>query len=654
VRDLPVETQQLLLVAAADPTGDSALLWRALARLGVPPESAVPAETEGLLEFGARILFRHPLLRSAVYGAASDEERRVAHGALAAATDVELDPDRRAWHRAWATLVVDEDVAAELERSAVRAHARGGLPAAAAFLERAAAITPEIGTRTRRVLAAAEAKLLAGAPQTALGLLATVAVGPLVERDRATLQRYRGQIALDLRHGADATDLLLDAARRLEPFDPDLARDTYVDALRAASISGRLGDRTLEAAEAARNAPAPTGAPRAIDLLLDSLALRFTEGYVPSVPGLKEALRAVLDEETRGVEDVRWPWSGRRVAPDLFDDDTWRTLALLNVQRARDQGALAVLPLALHYLAQFRVFEGNFDSATALVDEADGVADAIGSERIEIGSVLLAGCRGDEARGLQALEDSQRRAAVRGEGVLLTFGEHARAVLFNGLGRYNEALTPAVSAYTRDELCASTWSIAEAVEAAARCGREGVAAEALGRLAERTRAVGSEWALGVEARSRAIVEDGARADELYCEAIYRLGSCRMAFDRARAHLLYGEWLRRKRRRVDAREQLRTAHDLFTQMGAQAFAGRAARELRATGEKMQRREAHTRDQLTAQEVQIAWLARDGLSNPEIAAQLFISPRTVEYHLHKVFGKLAIGRRSQLVRVLGEAR
>jgi ATP/maltotriose-dependent transcriptional regulator MalT len=341
------------------------------------------------------------------------------------------------------------------------------------------------------------------------------------------------------------------------------------------------------------------------------------------------------------------------VAPDLFDDETWRTLALRNVQRARDQGALAVLPLALHYLAQFRVFEGNLDEATALVDEADAVADAVGAERIEIGSVLLAGCRGDEARGLQTLEDSRRTAVVRGEGVLLTFGEHARAVLFNGLGRYNEALTSAVSAYARDELCASTWAMAEAVEAAARCGREELAAEVLERLAERTRAVGSEWALGVEARSRAVLDDGARADELYREAIDRLGRCRIAFDRARTHLLYGEWLRRERRRVDAREQLRTAHDMFTKMGAEAFAGRAARELRATGEKMQRREAGSRDELTAQEMQIAWLARDGLSNPEIGAQLFISPRTVEYHLHKVFGKLVVSRRSQLGRALGEA-
>jgi len=287
-----------------------------------------------------------------------------------------------------------------------------------------------------------------------------------------------------------------------------------------------------------------------------------------------------------------------------------------------------------------------------LVDEADEVADAIGAERIEIGSVLLAGCRGDEVQGLQALEDSRHSAVVRGEGVLLTFGEHARAVLFNSLGRYDEALPHAVSAYEQDELCASTWSMAEAVEAAARCGRDELAAEALERLAERTRAVGSEWALGVEARSRAVLEDGALADELYREAIDRLGRCRIAFDRARAHLVYGEWLRRGRRRVDAREQLRTAHDLFTQMGAKAFAGRAARELRATGEKMQRRESGTRDQLTAQEAQIARLARDGFSNPEIAAQLFISPRTVEYHLHKVFGKLAIGRRSQLGRALGE--
>ena len=650
VQQLPAATQRLLLLAAAEPTGEPALLWRSAVQLEITTEAMAPAEGDGLLEIGARVVFRHPLLRSAIYQGAPAEDRRTAHRALAAATDAEADPDRRAWHLAQATPGPDEEVADQLQRSAGRAQARGGLAAAAAFLQRATALTLAPGPRARRALEAAEAKQLAGAPEDALALLSAAADGPLDELDRATLQRLHGQIALDLRRGGDAVPLLLDAARRLESLDPGLARETYLEALRAASIAGRLGSGMAAAAQAARNAPPAPGEPRATDLLLDGLAVRFTDGYAASAPALKRALAAVRDEGGHTPRNVRWPWIARRVAPDLFDDETWHALATRNVQIARDTGALAVLPLALNLLALVRCLEGDLAAAAALVDEADEIADATSTSPIGFGRILLAGCRGDETRGLELIGASEAAAVARGEGVVLTFGEHARSLLHNGLGHHAAALEQAQSASDRDELMVSVWSLPELVEAAARCGKTGLANVAVERLAASTQAAGTDLALGIEARGRALVGEGAAAEELYREAVDRLGRCRLAMDLARAHLLYGEWLRREHRRRDGRKQLRAAHEMFDSMGAAAFAERARRELLATGETVRARTPETRDELTPQETQIAHLARDGLSNPEIGARLFISPRTVQYHLRKVFTKLEISSRGELGRVL----
>jgi DNA-binding CsgD family transcriptional regulator len=646
LQPLPAETRRLLLTAAAEPVGDVTLLWRAAERLGIGADAAAPAEAEGLIELGARVRFRHPLVRSAAYRAAGTGDLQEVHGALADATDPAADPDRRAWHRARAAVGPDEEVAAELERSAGRAQARGGLAAAAAFLERAATLTPKPDRRAQRALVAAGAKQLAGAPQAALALLTTAAAGPLEQLDRAMLERLKGQIALDLRRGGDAVPLLLDAARRLGSLDPNLSRETYLEALRAASIGGRLGGGVLGAAEAARNAPTPPGAPRAIDVLLDGLAVRFTDGYAASAPTLKRALTAVRDEDGRPGQDVRWPWFARRVAPDLFEDETWHALATRNVQMARDRGALAVLPLALNYLATMRIFEGDLDAAEALLEESDAIADATGNAPILLARLLLAGCRGDKARASELIEASEPPAIARGEGVVLTFSEHARAVLNNGLGQYEAALAPAESASAQDELMVSVWSLPELVEAAARIGRREIAAAALESLSQRTRAARTEWALGIEARSRALLSEGGLAEELYREAVDRLSRCRVALELARARLLYGEWLGRENRRVDAREQLRTAYEMLTAMGADGFAERARRELAATGETVRKRTDETRGELSAQEAQIARLAGSGRTNPEIGAELFISPRTVEWHLHKVFTKLGIGSRREL--------
>jgi DNA-binding CsgD family transcriptional regulator len=654
VERLPEATRRLLLLAAAEPTGDLALLSRSADELGIEIDAMAPAVGDGMLELGARVAFSHPLLRSSIYRAAPAEDRRAAHRMLAAATDAEVDPDRRAWHLARAALAPDERVADELERSAGRAQARGGLAAAAAFLARAAELTLDPAKRARRALQAAEAKQLAGAPQEALSLLAMAADGPVEELDRAMLQRLHGQIDLDLRRAADAVPLLLDAARRLGRSDPRLAREAYLEALRAASVAGRLGGGMVAAAKGARKAPPPTGPPDAIDLLLDGLAARFTEGYAASAGALKQALAAVCDERGRAGRDVRWPWLGRRVAPDLFDDDTWHAFATGNVQIAREAGALAVLPLALSYHSLLRCFEGELTAAAALLDEADEIAEATGTAEMVFGRVLLAGCRGDHRLGLAQIKASELTASERNEGVVFTFGEHARALLYNGLGEHAAALAPARSASGRDELMVSVWALPELVEAACRCGKRELATDAVERLAERTGAAGTELALGIEALARALINEGPPAEELYREAVERLGRTRIALHTARAHLLFGEWLRREQRRIDAREQLRTAHEMFDSMGAEAFAERARRELRATGETVRARGPEARAQLTAQEAQIAQLARDGLSNPEIAGRLFISPRTVQYHLHKVFTKLDISSRNQLDGALGSDR
>jgi ATP/maltotriose-dependent transcriptional regulator MalT len=490
----------------------------------------------------------------------------------------------------------------------------------------------------------------AGVPQAALTLLASAAAGPLDERDRALAQRLRGQIALYRNRGGEAAPLLLDAARRLEALDAGLARATLLETMWAASLAGRLGGGMLEAAEAARRAP-PAPEPRSgADLLLDGLAVRFTQGYGASAPILKRALSAFRRENPRPGQDMRWPWLACRVAADLYDDETWHVLATRYAQIARGIGALGALPPALNYLVALRVFEGDLDAGAALMEEADAITAVTGNARMVPGRLMLAGYRGDEALALAVIEDGAREAGARGEGVVLTFDEYARAVLYNGLGRYDAALAGAQQATVQDDLSVSAWAFPELVEAAARCGQSELAVAALERLAERTGAAGTQWAMGIEARSRAVVSEDGRAEDHYREAIDRLGRCRVAMELARARLLYGEWLRRVRRRRDAREQLRSAHEMFSAMGARAFADRAGRELLATGETVRKRTGATPPELTPHEARIARMARDGASNQEIGSQLFISHRTVEYHLHKVFTKLGISSRDHLDRVL----
>jgi DNA-binding CsgD family transcriptional regulator len=644
----PAVTRQLLLLAAAEPVGDVTLLWRAAERLGIGPEVAAPAEAAGLVEIGARVRFRHPLLRSAAYRAASAPERREVHRALAEATDERLDPDRRAWHRARAADRPDEAVAGELERSAGRAQARGGLSAAAAFLQRAAELTPDPGTRVERSLAAAQVRLDVADAASASDLLAAAGLGPVDELQRARLQRLGAQIAFAGQRGGEAPLLLLEAARRLDPLDAAMARETYLEAIAAAMFAGRLGAgpnerEVAEAARASNRVPDQGAAGR----LLDALVTRFTEGYAASVAPLSRALRA-FGEPDGGGQDRRWLWLACRLAQDLWDDELWHMLAARGVRLARETGALHLLPNALNYLAAFNVHSGAFGTAAALTDEVDSITQATGIPPLRYAAAMLAAARGDEAPAL--LERSRQDAAERGEGSAISLWWWLTALRHNGHGQYDEALAAARQACEREDVMAYGWALAELVEAAVRGGRPGEAAAALDRLSERTRASGTPWALGIQARCRALLSDD---ESLYQESAGRLARSRAAVELARSRLLYGEWLRRENRRIDAREQLRAAHEMFGRMGAAAFADRARRELSATGETVRKRTVETVDELTAQEAQVARLAAQGRTNPEIGALLFISPRTVEYHLHKVFPKLGISSRRELRKALPAA-
>jgi DNA-binding CsgD family transcriptional regulator len=658
---LPGETRQLLLLAAAEPVGDVTLLRRAAELLGLEGDEAAPAEAAGLIEIGARVRFRHPLVRSAAYRSASMPDRRDVHRALADATDPQLDPDRRAWHRAHAAARLDETAAGELERSAGRARSRGGIAAAAAFLARAAELTPDPVDRGRRALAAAQAKFESGAPEAAEALLAVAETGPLDELQSALLAHLRAQIAFVFTRGSDAPPLLLDAARRLEALDPALARETYLGALGAAMYAGRVDadSGVLKMAEAARAAPSAPQPPRSLDLVLDGLARRCTEGPGAGAPPLRLALRAFRSEPLDGHEQtMHWlllsPVVQSMTVFELYDDDAFHALATRAVQLARDTGALAMLPVALVYRSGVHLFGGEFAAASALIQEADAIATATGNPGLMYARILLDAWRGAEAEAMELISAGLENSTAQGEGRVVAMAGYASAVLNNGLGRYEAATDGAKRGSDDGDWGYAGAALPELVEAATRSGRPEVAAAALPRLEERTRAAGTDWALGVLARARALMSEGDIADALYREAIERLERTRMRVELARARLLYGEWLRRENRRVDAREQLRTAHDTFSHSGAEAFAERARRELLATGESVPRRTAATRDVLTPQEAQIARLAAEGETNPEIGAQLFISPRTVEYHLRKVFRKLDVSARKDLRRLLADSR
>ena len=651
---LPAETLRLVQLAAADPVGDPLLVWRAAEQFGLGPEAATPAVEAGLLEIRAQVRFQHPLVRSAAYGSASPSERQALHAALAQATDAEAHPDRRAWHQAQAAPGPDEEVAGELERSAARARARGGIAACAAFLESAATLTPDPGDRTRRLIAAAHAKRGAGALEAATHLVTAAGAGQLTPLQEAEVEHLRGEIAFDQRRVGDAARLLGSAAKRFEPLDPVAARATHLEAVGAAIWAADLDSpgAMVEAAEAARAAPPAPDPPSAVDVVLDALAARLLDGCPAAIPALEQALQTVLALKTPDGDLGRWLWlTGARatglIALELWDADALHVLASRQVRVARESGALVQLQFALNFFARSRVVSGELAEATVLVEEERAIAQAMGGTAVGYEELMLAAWRGQDALASELIERMMQAASARGLGRMVDIATYARAVLSNGLGRYDVARDAARVAFEhRDHLGNGLFIVGELAEAASRTGDRELLEAGLEWLSKGTKVLRTDWVLGIETRVRALLSEGDAAETEYRDSIAHLQRTRLRIELARAHLLYGEWLRRAARRADAREQLRTAYELFSATGAHGFAERARHELLATGETVRKRTDDTRDDLTPQEEHIARLALAGHTNPEIGAELFISPRTVEWHMKKVFVKLGITSRKGL--------
>ncbi|MHC9292446.1 helix-turn-helix transcriptional regulator [Mycobacterium sp. LTG2003] len=658
IKSLPEATQRLLLLAAAEPVGDAALFVRAAAELAIPVDALAPAEAAGLVEFGARVHFAHPLMRSAAYRAADLTDRREIHRALADATDAELDPDRRAWHAANAASGPDESVAQMLEASADRAQSRGGVAAAAAFLERATTLTSDPGLRGARAIAAAQAKRDAAAPEAAYELLAMAELAPLTKLQHAHVVRMRAQMEFARsRSGAagairtgQAAEQLLSAAKGLEGLDDDLARETHLEALAAAMYAGRLGSAgTL--AEVARTARAAvdhlTELRRPVDFLLSGMASRILDGPGAGADHLRTALQLWSTAELpRTGRHWPFPIAQESAAHELWDDKVLADIATDTVRHARATGALAALSPALVYRAGIHVYMGEFTSATRLLEEAEAIAAATGGAPRKYHTLNLAAWRGVHGEATDLIANAAAAATAQGEGRLVGLTEFLSAVLFNGLGRYAEALAAARRCCEYEDLGFFSWCLFEMIEAAAHLGDHETGARALALFEQRAGASGTDWGLGVVATARAMLATDDSAEDLFREAIERLERGQIALHGARARLAYGEWLRRVHRKLDARKQLNDAYEMFNRMGVQGFAERARRELVATGEKARKQAIGSGDELTAQEAQIAKLAGEGLTNQEIGAQLFISVHTVEWHLRKVFVKLGITSRRQL--------
>ena len=646
---LPSPSRRLLMLAAADPTGDAVLVWRAAELLGIADSAAEAAEAEGLVDLTAGVVFRHPLVRSAVYGGASAHDRRQAHQALAEATDAAVDPDRRAWHRAQAASRPDEEVAAELELSAGRAQARGGFAAAAVFMQRSTELSVDAARRAGRALAAAEANRQAGALNASLRLAGLAERGPLDDAQRAQLDLLRGQISFATGRGGAASLLLLKAAQNLEGIDLRRARDTYLDALTAAMFAGRLarGASQLEVAKAAIRLKPSTERPRASEVLLEGLALLVTDGPLASIPVLQQAVSAFLSDDVGTEERLRWSWLAGRAASFMWDNDSLDVLTARQLQVARDAGALTVLPLTLSMRAGLHMLAGELELAESVLEQGDALADVIDKRSLSYSPLGVAALRGRESVDDELIEALTKDFVARGDGPGLNIALWKTAVLNNGVARYSDAFLAAEQVLEDGhEVMLLPPASVELIEAASRIGREVAAAPVLERLAEATSASGTGWALAIEARCRALLSRGESAEALFHRAIDRLMPTMLGFDLARTRLLYGEWLRRERRPREAREQLRAAHGLFSEFGMEGFSERARVELLATGERARSRTVETRNDLTPQETQISQLVAQGATNREIAEQLFVSPTTVEYHLRKVFAKLGVKSRTQL--------
>ena len=652
--NLPGETRILLTLAAAEPKGDPAILWSAADEMGLDWRAAGAAEAEGLIDFNQRVHFRHPLVRATAYRTAPLPERLAVHAALAAVTDPVHDADRRAWHRASSTVAYDEDIALELEQSAERAKSRGGILAAAALLERAARLTPDPFLLAERTMAAARAQRAAGSLESALRLLDTLTPEPPSELRSAQVERLRGKIAFDQKRESEAAELLLSSARRLEPLDLTLARETHFEALAAAvwAKPQNGNDLVRTAAKAAHALPRGDDVRSTAELLLQALAARITEGYETAAPAIQSSLEAVREHHVEPAEfdDLLW-MAGNRVAGILavesWDFDTWHLLAHRQVDVTREAGALVQLQFALNFLANNVVVTGDVRAAEDLIDEERRLATITGVPPVAYGGLLVAAHRGDRSIGVPMVEAAIEAATKDGQGRAVAFLNCVNAVLNNGLGRHRHALVSARHVIEDDTLGYQTLAIGELAEAAYHVGDDDQVRAAAIWMRRRADAVPTQWALAMSARVQALSERSSAAEGLYRQSISHFTDTPLRVELARSHLLLGEWLRRQGSQESASEHLGIALDAFRAMGVNAFAKRARGELFAT---MRRRNRAFVDdpsaRLTAQELEIAELAQQGLSNREIGARLFLSHRTVEWHLGNVFAKVGVSTRRRL--------
>lgn len=660
---LPAESRQFLVLAASEPVGDPTLLVRAMAHLGLAPSVVTPAEEAGLITIDTRVQFHHPLARSVAYRSGGVEERRAAHSALAASTDPDVDPDRRAWHRALAADTVDEVVADELERSARRARQRGGTAAAAAFLTRAVELTPDPAVRGARALAAAEAHREVASFDSARSLLATARLAPLTELQQANLAQLRTRLAFTSARASGNADALIAAiddfaviAGQLETLDRESATEAYLEAMSAAMYVGRAaGTRAAEIAASARRAFTGVSPVRPLDEVAHALADRLALGAGPAMPAMQRAL-ASLKNAGEG-SGAQWFWLAfpivhESLVHEVWDDDGWEVIARHAHRLATERGALALLPPALLARAGAHMEKGEFASARTFVAEANDMAIATGYAPLKYHRLVLSAWCGEEAEATRLITTALKAGSARAEGRIAGLANYGAAILHNGLGEYRKALEAARAAFEYEDLGFFSELLIELIEAAVRSDDRATADAALARLEERTLASGTHRALGSLARSRALLADTDLAEELYLEAIQHFERTQQAVQLARARLIYGEWLRRNRASAKAREHLRTAHEALTTMGSAAFAERARRELLAAGAKTRKRATAVGDDLSPQEHQIAQLAGRGMTNQEIASQLFISAHTVEYHLRKVFAKMDIRSRRELRKKFGD--
>jgi DNA-binding CsgD family transcriptional regulator/1,2-phenylacetyl-CoA epoxidase PaaB subunit len=637
---LPDDVTTALLLAAAEPLGDATSFQKALASAGLPADVQRAAEATDLVEIGDRVLFSHPLARHVVYRCASDGQRRDAHRVLAESVDGTARVDHVSWHRSQTCTGPREEVAEATERSSVAAGRAGGTAAAAAFLERAAELSEEPGARARRALDAARLHGRSGGFDDALRLIADIDHNHVGAATPAMAQLAAAEIAASTGR-PDAALELLAAAERIAATEPELSVSTRLSALDVAACAGRLGTDggVRHVAAVARSAIAPPGRNGA-EQLLHAAAARWRSEDVADHDALARAIDACCADEST-VHTF-----ATRVAMELRDEKAWATLARRDVDHARRTGAAAQMPRALDLRACLHLSRGEVGLAESVADEAAHIARSIGAAEPALASILLAGWRCSNADPLEWIDAWSCRATSRGDGSALTLLDHCRSLVHVASGRYEQALHEAQRVFERDEPFVSAWAAPEVVEAAVRSGRPEEAAQAFECARSISHATGSSWARGIEQRCIALLVDDGSTDEHFRESIRHLERSGMRFDLARTHLLYGEWLRRNKRRLDARTPLRLALEVFDALGAVAFATRAVLELRASGGQARRRTPDTIVALTERESQVAELAGHGFSNPEIGKQLFISPRTVEYHLHKVFSKLGITSRSQL--------